>query len=132
MSEEERILNYLKNPQNSKIRRIVTFTALLIGITTVLSGLLRVPFFFWANRYPQTWPEDGDVDILLLILCTVCWPLIRFWYVVGTGLGLSTVMFFIERDKHFRLLPLKLVLTGIMLYTAILVLVAFTEVLSTL
>ena len=125
MSEEESILNYLRNPQNSKIRRIVTFTALLTGITTVLSGLLAIFFISWANHYPQTWPEDGDVDIWLLILYTVCWPLIRFWYIVGISLGLSIVMFFVERDKHFRLLPLKLVLTGIILFTAFLFLTEF-------
>ena len=106
MGEEEKINKH-------KSSRIISITALAIGIATFMCGLLIVPAAGLMALNPSALKGEG---ITRLIAFVAYYSLVSFRYITIPGLILSMAALFIERNKYYRLLPLAFVLTGFLLY----------------
>ncbi|MHC4543412.1 MAG: hypothetical protein ACYTDW_01670 [Planctomycetota bacterium] len=110
MSEKER-------KGKHKAARIISITALVIGIATFLVGLLLVPITLWIVIFPFAGGEGDVIGLILLvvaflpILCSIF-----LWPIAAIGLVLSIVTLFIEWNKCLRLLPLAFSIAGIWFY----------------
>ncbi|NIP23700.1 MAG: hypothetical protein GWN67_23710 [Phycisphaerae bacterium] len=110
MSEEER--------GECKAARIVSITALVIGIATFLSGLLLVPATLWFAIIPGAGGDFDFIGMLLTVVDVSSFCVSFFlWPIAAIGLVLSIISLFIERDIHLRLLPLTFFIVGICFYT---------------
>jgi hypothetical protein len=96
-----------------KSSRIISITALVIGIAAFMCGLLIVPAAGFMALNPSAFKGEG---ITRLIAVVAYYSLVSFWYITIPGLILSMVALFIERNKYYRFLPLPFVLIGILLY----------------
>ena len=105
MSEEER--------KEKRKPRVISRIALVAGFATFLCGLLIVPAAGLMAFNSSAFKDEG---ITRLIAVVAYYSFVSFWYIKISGLILSIVALFIERNKYYRLLPLAFVLLGFLLY----------------
>ena len=104
--------------ENKKVKRTasknISYLALIPGITTLLLGLMIVPYAFCDALVSSN--EPGAYFFTLLSLDMALFAMVSFRPAVAIGLIISIVMLFKGTNKYFRLLPFAFVVAGLLLY----------------
>jgi len=116
MSEKER-------KEQHKAVRIISYIALIVGVATLLCGLLMVPATVLGAINPTAFMSER-FDWLTNI---AYYSGLLFNYIFTISCTLSIITLFIERNKYYRLLPLAFVLIGVLLYLMCYVIVTVTR-----
>lgn len=116
MSEEEK-------KEIHKAVRILSYIALIVGVATLLCGLLIVPAAGLGAINPTAFMSER-FDFLAGV---AYYSGLLFRYIFTISGTLSIVTLLIERNKYYRLLPLAFILIGVLLYLMCYVIVTVTR-----
>jgi hypothetical protein len=91
----------------------ISYLALIPGITTLLLGLMIVPYAFCDSI---VYYDEIGAEVISGLFIAALFAMVSFRPAVVIGLIMSIVMLFKGPNRYFRLLPFAFVVAGLLLY----------------